>query len=115
MKHVAIDQAQELVNARLRDLHKVNDWFENDKLSEENDRLVEENKELKERNSQLEKGKVRPFTMESFDPQVSLCDLEEKYILNALKHFKGDKAKAAHALGLTIKTLYNKLHAYGEL
>lgn len=49
-----------------------------------------------------------------FDPEIPLYEVEKAHVLNALKHFQGDKAKAANSLGLTIKTLYNKLHMYGE-
>ena len=45
---------------------------------------------------------------------VSLFDLEKKYILMALRAFKGNKYQAAFALGISVKTLYNKLHVYGE-
>lgn len=50
----------------------------------------------------------------SYDPLVSLYDLEKDYVLKALDFFGGNKTKAANALGITIKTLYNKLHEYGE-
>ena len=49
-----------------------------------------------------------------FDPSVPLYDLEKKYILKALGHYGGNKTQAAQGLGITIKTLYNKLHEYGE-
>lgn len=49
-----------------------------------------------------------------YDPSVKLADLEKRYILKALMHFDGNKTQAAQALGITIKTLYNKLHEYGE-
>lgn len=49
-----------------------------------------------------------------YDPGVPLAELEKRYILKALGHFDGNKTQAAHALGITIKTLYNKLHEYGE-
>lgn len=49
-----------------------------------------------------------------YDPQVTIHDLEKRYILKALFHFGGNKTQAANALGITIKTLYNKLHEYGE-
>ena len=46
-----------------------------------------------------------------YDPTITL---EKRYILKALAHFDGNKTQAAQALGITIKTLYNKLHEYGE-
>lgn len=49
-----------------------------------------------------------------YDPAITLGELERRYILKALEHFEGNKTQAAHALGITIKTLYNKLHEYGE-
>ena len=49
-----------------------------------------------------------------FDPQVPLYELEKRYILKALAHYGGNKTQAAQGLGITIKTLYNKLHEYGE-
>ncbi|MFZ3230487.1 MAG: sigma-54 dependent transcriptional regulator [Pseudobdellovibrio sp.] len=49
-----------------------------------------------------------------FDPAVPLYELEKKYILKALGHYGGNKTQAAQGLGITIKTLYNKLHEYGE-
>ncbi|MNT28525.1 Transcriptional regulatory protein ZraR [compost metagenome] len=49
-----------------------------------------------------------------YDPAMTLHELEKKYILKALAHFGGNKTQAANNLGITIKTLYNKLHEYGE-
>ncbi|MCE3009003.1 MAG: sigma-54 dependent transcriptional regulator [Proteobacteria bacterium] len=49
-----------------------------------------------------------------YDPTITLGELEKRYILKALIHFDGNKTQAAQALGITIKTLYNKLHEYGE-
>lgn len=49
-----------------------------------------------------------------YDPSLPLYELEKRYILKALNHFDGNKTQAANALGITIKTLYNKLHEYGE-
>ena len=56
--------------------------------------------------------KVKPSFQ--YDPDLSLYDLERQYIQNALNYFDGNKTQAANALGITIKTLYNKLHEYGE-
>lgn len=49
-----------------------------------------------------------------YDPQIPLHEIEKLYILKALAHFGGNKTQAANNLGITIKTLYNKLHEYGE-
>jgi two-component system response regulator HydG len=51
---------------------------------------------------------------DDYDPTVTLYELEKRYILKALNYFDGNKTQAANALGITIKTLYNKLHEYGE-
>ena len=52
---------------------------------------------------------------DNYDPTVNLHALEKRYILEALKYFEGNKTKAAKALGMTIKTLYNRLHEYNQL
>lgn len=48
----------------------------------------------------------------TYYPEVSLADIERKWIRSALFHFK-NKSKAARALGITTKTIYNKIHEYG--
>jgi len=50
----------------------------------------------------------------AYDPSITVSELEKRWILKALNHFDGNKTQAALALGITIKTLYNKLHEYGE-
>ncbi len=52
--------------------------------------------------------------IDDYDPTMALHELEKRYILKALNYFDGNKTQAANALGITIKTLYNKLHEYGE-
>jgi transcriptional regulator with PAS, ATPase and Fis domain len=44
----------------------------------------------------------------------SLADVEKEHILRVLKETGGQRAKAAEALGIDPKTLYRKLHEYGE-
>lgn len=56
--------------------------------------------------------KQQPIVL--FDPTVTLHELEKNYILKALNYYDGNKTQTANALGITIKTLYNKLHEYGE-
>jgi transcriptional regulator with PAS, ATPase and Fis domain len=43
---------------------------------------------------------------------TTLEEIERTAILATLKHFEGDKRRAADVLGCSLKTLYNKLHAY---
>jgi two-component system response regulator HydG len=58
--------------------------------------------------------KLRTDDAESaFD--MPLDDVEKNHILRALAYHHGNKTKTAQSLGITIKTLYNKLHRYGIL
>jgi DNA-binding NtrC family response regulator len=43
---------------------------------------------------------------------ATLDEIERTFILATLKHFEGDKRRAADVLGCSLKTLYNKLHTY---
>ncbi len=46
---------------------------------------------------------------------VSLSDLEKQHIINTLSKMKGNKTRVAETLGISIKTLYNKLKSYNIL
>jgi len=48
-----------------------------------------------------------------FDVGVSLAEAERKIVLATLDRFRGDKKKTAETLGISLKTLYNRLNAYG--
>jgi len=56
-----------------------------------------------------ENPEARILKPESFSPMKSLRDLEIEAINNALDRHKGNKNKAAEELGISLKTLYNKL------
>jgi DNA-binding NtrC family response regulator len=43
---------------------------------------------------------------------TTLDEIERTLILATLRHFEGDKRRAADVLGCSLKTLYNKLHVY---
>ncbi len=44
---------------------------------------------------------------------MPLEEVEKNHILRTLAYNQGNKTKTAQSLGITIKTLYNKLHRYG--
>ena len=45
---------------------------------------------------------------------LSLAELEKLQILKALEHTSGNRTHAAKLLGISIRTLRNKLHEYGR-
>ena len=55
-----------------------------------------------------------PQVIKEYNPSLNLTELEKIYILKALNYFSGNKTQAAKALGITIKTLYNKLNEYSK-
>ena len=42
-----------------------------------------------------------------------ISDVEQELIQRTLEHFKGDKRASAESLGISLKTLYNRLREYG--
>ncbi|MEE4185623.1 MAG: sigma-54 dependent transcriptional regulator [Gammaproteobacteria bacterium] len=44
----------------------------------------------------------------------SIRDVEKELILSTLEHYDGDKNAAAATLGVSLKTLYNRLKEYGD-
>ncbi len=55
-----------------------------------------------------------PGQVEGLRVGRSIADVEKDLILSTLAHFDGDKNAAAATLGVSLKTLYNRLKSYGD-
>lgn len=44
----------------------------------------------------------------------TLKQIEKEAIVNTLNELGGNKVKAAEVLGISVKTIYNKLHEYAK-
>jgi DNA-binding NtrC family response regulator len=55
-----------------------------------------------------------PGAKQAPDMGASLDDAERQHILATLEHCGGDKKKAAEVLGISLKTLYNRLNQYAR-
>jgi DNA-binding NtrC family response regulator len=53
-----------------------------------------------------------PNSIEGLSVGRSIADVEKDLILTTLEHFGGDKNAAAATLGVSLKTLYNRLKSY---
>ena len=49
----------------------------------------------------------------TFEPGTALAEVERRMIAATLTRFAGDKKRTAEALGISLKTLYNRLREYG--
>ena len=47
-------------------------------------------------------------------PLTSIAEMEKMMILKALQEYEGNRTRAAEALGISIRTLRNKLRDYRE-
>ena len=56
----------------------------------------------------------RPAVVDDDDGRRSLADIEREHILDVLARNNGHKPAAAEELGVSLRTLYNKLAAYEE-
>jgi two-component system response regulator AtoC len=59
-------------------------------------------------------GALPPGAKRPPDMGASLGDAERQHILATLEHCGGDKKKAADILGISLKTLYNRLNQYAR-
>jgi DNA-binding NtrC family response regulator len=56
----------------------------------------------------------RPGAQSPPDVGGSLDEAERQLILTTLERCGGDKKRAAEILGISLKTLYNRLHLYAK-
>ena len=57
-------------------------------------------------------GSSKTFSLTAHAKPKTLREIEMEYIYHVLNHYEGDKPKTAAALGIALKTLYNKLNQY---
>jgi DNA-binding NtrC family response regulator len=58
-------------------------------------------------------GEVEPGRL-LFRPGTRIAEVEKALIVATLDHFDQDKKRTAEALGISLKTLYNRLNEYGR-
>ncbi len=69
----------------------------------------------------LPESLTSPFSKAANQPHVGVRvgktveEVERELIESTLEHFDGDKKQAADVLGISLKTLYNRLNSYGNV
>ena len=75
-------------------------------------KILQDENIIKENHLPTEFLNKKPASQAHYDPNISLAEMNKLHILNAMSYFSS-KRDAAKALGITVKTLYNRLHEYG--
>jgi two-component system response regulator HydG len=80
-------------------------------------KILAENQEIKldDLPFSIRMPKIKVDSSSDFTVGMPLEEVEKNHILQTLAYSHGNKTKTAQSLGITIKTLYNKLHRYGIL
>ena len=78
-------------------------------LLSKNDNEILSKHFILENTTSLKKSK----NISSQDP-ITIAEMEKELIYNALERLGDNRNKAAEELGITVRTLRNKLHQYGE-
>lgn len=107
------------IDPRVMDVFQNYDWPGNIRELQntiERLRILAENQEIRlddiPFNIRVPKARASESSPD-FTVDMSLDDVEKNHILRTLAYNHGNKTKTAQSLGVTIKTLYNKLHRYG--
>jgi two-component system response regulator FlrC len=53
--------------------------------------------------------------VDQLSPDMTLKDMERELILRKLSNTRGNRTQAAHELGISVRTLRNKLNLYSDL
>lgn len=107
------------VDARVYEILSSYDWPGNIRELQntiERMKILADNNELKLEDIPfgIRSPKTKPEATE-ISSEMTLDEVEKNHILRTLTFQGGNKTKTAQSLGITIKTLYNKLHRYGIL
>ena len=79
------------------------------------DGMIIENDHLADSVTKVEVEEVVEEELHLNFSEMTLDELERRHITLTLEHLGGNKTKTAKMLGITVKTLYNKLHSYGMI
>jgi transcriptional regulator with GAF, ATPase, and Fis domain len=113
------DRAIKRIDPRVMDVFSNYDWPGNIRELQntiERLKILSENNEIKLEDIPFSirvpknRSEANDFTMD-----MPLEEMEKNHILRTLTYNHGNKTKTAQSLGITIKTLYNKLHRYGVI
>lgn len=75
--------------------------------------IIELKNVLAEHLTSLSQAKHNPLREVQEDPNLSLQQMEQRMITEALQRFKGNRRVAARALNISERTLYRKIKEYG--
>jgi transcriptional regulator with GAF, ATPase, and Fis domain len=110
------------IDPRVMDVFQNYDWPGNIRELQntiERLKILAENNEIKLEDIpfsiRMPSGSKARADSADFSLDMPLEDVEKNHILRTLTYNHGNKTKTAQSLGITIKTLYNKLHRYGVI
>lgn len=69
--------------------------------------------EIQLKENETLKCQALSFEQVPYSEKMKISDMENIWIRKALIFHKNNKSQAARSLGITIKTLYNKIREYG--
>lgn len=108
------EQAMNLTDEEVKKWTSRKVWCQKSILEDEVETLRIQLAAVERENEKLKNALNRP-ELEGYNPTLKLYEVEKDFIIKAVKAHGNNKAAAAEALGITIKSLYNKLHEFGEL